>query len=444
MSKQLQVVVGLGKTGLSLVRYLTHLGLPVAAVDTRENPPEREVLGREFFSLEVYYGTLNQTLLNRAHTLYVSPGLAVSTPEIQVALENGARLSGDVDLFLQHASAPVIAITGSNAKSTVTTLVAEMFRAAGLNVAVGGNIGTPVLDLLDDAVDCYVLELSSFQLETTSHLQAAAAVCLNISADHMDRYQNLAQYSGVKLGIYHNAGVAVINRDDVSAQPAGFSGPTISFGLDAPQPGQYGLLEREGQLYLARGEEALLAVGDLKIRGRHNYSNALAALALGEAFALPGTAMLEALQAFAGLEHRCQWIADKADVHWYNDSKATNVGATLAALEGLAAPSGKQILIAGGDGKGADFSGLLPAVSAHCRAVVLLGQDAERLADALRDAPVVIERVDSMQDAVARAALLAQPGDSVILAPACASLDMFANFEQRGEIFVKAVEGLPC
>lgn len=444
MSSQLQVVVGLGKTGLSLVRFLTRQGYAVAAMDTRAFPPERKTLEQEFPDLLVRYGGLDEEILNQAHTLYMSPGIAISTPEIQVALENGAILSGDVDVFLQHAKAPVIAITGSNAKSTVTTLVGDMMRNAGLFAAVGGNIGTPVLELLDDRVECYVLELSSFQLETTSHLLAAAAVCLNISPDHMDRYKDLAHYTDVKLSIYNNASVAVLNRDDKAAQPENFAGTAITFGLEAPEEEQLGLIEKDGLTYLACGSTALLPVTALKIRGRHNYSNALAALALGQAFGLPMKTMLTTVQAFPGLEHRCQWIADKAGAHWYNDSKATNVGATLAAVQGLASDTTKLVLIAGGDGKGAEFDELRPAVAAHCRAVILLGQDADRLEATLKGLNVAILRVNTLQEAVALAAEVAQEGDSVLLAPACASLDMFSSFEERGRVFVQAVEELAC
>lgn len=442
MSKQLQVVVGLGKTGLSLVRFLARQGLPVAAVDTREQPPELAVLQAEFPQVELHCGSLATPLLAQAHTLYVSPGLALAQPELQAALAQGAQLSGDVDLFLQHVKAPVIAITGSNAKSTVTTLVGEMAKAAGVRVAVGGNIGTPILDVLSAEIELYVLELSSFQLETISHLRADVAVCLNISADHLDRYRDLAHYTEVKLQVYEHAKNSVINRDDASAQPQTIAATALSFGLDAPAAGQLGLLSANNVLYLAQGETRLLPVSALKIRGTHNYSNALAALAIGQAAGLPMKAMLQALQVFPGLAHRCQWVAQKQGVQWYNDSKATNIGATLAAIEGLAQPEHKLVLIAGGDGKGADFSELVDAVNQHCRAVILLGQDAQLIAQALRDTGVAIEHVSSIEQAVARAAAVAQSGDSVLLAPACASWDMFKNFEQRGDLFVQAVEGL--
>lgn len=442
MNKQLQVVVGLGKTGVSLVRFLTRQGLPVAAVDTREQPPELAVLQAEFPQVELHCGSLATPFLAQAQTLYVSPGLALAQPELQAALAQGAQLSGDVDLFLQHAQAPVIAITGSNAKSTVTALVGEMAQAAGMRVAVGGNIGTPILDLLADEVELYVLELSSFQLETIRHLQAEVAVCLNISADHLDRYRDLAHYTEVKLQVYEHAKAAVINCDDTAAQPLQLPESVVSFGLAEPATGQFGLRRLNNELYLAQGDTQLLAVSELKIRGTHNYSNALAALALGQAAGLPMAAMLQALRTFPGLAHRCQWVAQKQGVQWYNDSKATNIGATLAAIEGLAQPEHKLVLIAGGDGKGADFSELAAAVGTHCRAVIVLGQDAQRIAHALSATGVQIEPVSSIEQAVAQAAKVAQVGDSVLLAPACASWDMFKNFEQRGDMFVQAVEAL--
>src|SRR5574344_177038 len=438
MTQQLQVVVGLGNTGLSLVRFLARQGVAVAAVDTREQPPELAHIREEFPQVQLHCGSLDTPLLAQAQTLYVSPGLALATPQIQREIERGVQISGDVDLFLQHAKAPVIAITGSNAKSTVTTLVGLMAAQAGLKVGVGGNIGTPALELLEQPADLYVLELSSFQLETINHLQPKAATCLNISADHLDRYRDLQHYTEVKLQVYAQAEWAVINRDDAAAQPEALTGKTLSFGMSEPQNDhEFGL--RDG--WLALGSEHLLPVGKLKIPGKHNQANALAALALGTAAGLPMPAMLDALQAFTGLPHRCQWIANKQGVNWYNDSKATNIGATLAAIEGLASDNSKLVLIAGGDGKGADFTELTEAVSQHCRALVLLGRDADLIRDALAATGVPAVKVATLDAAVATAADLAQAGDSVLLASACASLDMFKNFEQRGELFVAAVEG---
>ncbi len=446
-SDQYRIVVGLGKSGMSLVRFLAQRGMPFAVVDTRANPPELATLREQFPQVEVRCGELDVAFLCRASELLISPGLAIATPALQAAAARGVKLSGDIDLFARYAKAPIVAITGSNAKSTVTTLVGEMAAAAGRKVAVGGNLGTPALDLLNDEVELYVLELSSFQLETTGQLNAEVATCLNISEDHMDRYDSLAAYHLAKHRIFRGARQVVVNRDDALSRPLiADDVPCWSFGLGKPDFKRFGLLEpdseRAGEKFLAYQFEALLPVRELKIRGAHNQSNALAALALGHAVGLPMAAMLETLKRFAGLAHRCQWVGERAGVAYYDDSKATNVGAALAAIEGLGTDiAGKLVLIAGGDGKGADFSALRAPVAKFCRAVVLLGRDAERLAAALgADVPMV--RVNSLQEAVQRGSELAQPGDAVLLSPACASLDMFKNFEERGRLFAQAVGGL--
>lgn len=442
-SDQFRIVVGLGKSGMSLVRFLAQRGLPFAVVDTRDNPPELATLREQFPQVEVRCGELDVEFLCRASELLISPGLAVATPALQAAAARGVKLSGDIDLFARHAKAPIVAITGSNAKSTVTTLVGEMAAAAGRKVAVGGNLGTPALDLLSDEVELYVLELSSFQLETTEQLNAEVATCLNISEDHMDRYDSLAAYHLAKHRIFRGARQVVVNRDDALSRPLiADQVPCWSFGLGKPDFKRFGLLEEQGEKYLAYQFEALLPVRELRIRGAHNQSNALAALALGHAVGLPMAAMLETLKRFSGLAHRCQWVGERKAVAYYDDSKATNVGAALAAIDGLGADiAGKLVLIAGGDGKGADFSALRAPVARFCRAVILLGRDAERLASALGEA-VPLVRVDSLAEAVQRASALAQPSDAVLLSPACASLDMFKNFEERGRLFAQAVEAL--
>ena len=442
-SDQFRIVVGLGKSGMSLVRFLAQQGVRFAVADTRANPPELETLKRDYPQVEVRCGELDVDFLCRASELYVSPGLAVSTPALAEAAARGVKLSGDIDLFARHAKAPIVAITGSNAKSTVTTLVGEMAAAAGKRVAVGGNLGTPALDLLDDEVELYVIELSSFQLETTELLNAEVATCLNISEDHMDRYADLPAYHLAKHRIFRGARQVVVNRDDALSRPMiADQVPCWSFGLGKPDFKRFGLIEEDGEKYLAYQFEALLPVRELKIRGAHNQSNALAALALGHAVGLPMAAMLETLKGFTGLAHRCQWVGERGAVSYYDDSKATNVGAALAAIEGLGNDiAGKLVLIAGGDGKGADFSSLRAPVAAHCRAVVLLGRDADKLEKVFAGSVEII-RVDSLQAAVQHAAAVAQPGDAVLLSPACASLDMFKNFEERGRLFAQAVEGL--
>ncbi|EIK54236.1 UDP-N-acetylmuramoyl-L-alanyl-D-glutamate synthetase [Stutzerimonas stutzeri TS44] len=442
-SDQFRIVVGLGKSGMSVVRHLARRGLPFAVADTRANPPELATLKAQYPGVEVRCGELDVEFLCRASELLVSPGLAIATPALQAAAARGVKLSGDIDLFAREAKAPIIAITGSNAKSTVTTLVGEMAAAAGRKAAVGGNLGTPALDLLDDEVELYVLELSSFQLETTDQLNAEVATCLNVSEDHMDRYSGLPAYHQAKHRIFRGARQVVINRDDRLSRPLiGEDVPVWSFGLGKPDFKGFGLFEECGEKYLAFQFEALMPVGDLKIRGAHNQANALAALALGHAVGLPFDAMLQTLRSFAGLAHRCQWVGERGGVAFYDDSKATNVGAALAAIDGLGADiAGKLVLIAGGDGKGADFSALHAPVARYCRAVVLLGRDADVLAAAL-DGAAPLLRVRTLEEAVQQAAACATAGDAVLLSPACASLDMFKNFEERGRLFAAAVEAL--
>ncbi|MBD8705184.1 UDP-N-acetylmuramoyl-L-alanine--D-glutamate ligase [Pseudomonas sp. CFBP 13711] len=442
-SDHFRIVVGLGKSGMSLVRFLANRGVSFAVADTREHPPELETLRRDYPQVEVRCGELDVEFLCRADELYVSPGLALATPALQQAAMRGVKLSGDIELFARNARAPIVAISGSNAKSTVTTLVGEMAAAAGKRVAVGGNLGTPALDLLSDDVELYVMELSSFQLETTDQLGAEVATVLNISEDHMDRYSGLPAYHLAKHRIFRGARQVVVNRQDALTRPLiGEGVPCWTFGLNKPDRNGFGLREENGEKYLAFQFDNLMPVRELKIRGGHNQANALAALALGHAVGLPFDAMLASLKTFAGLVHRCQWLRELNGVNYYDDSKATNVGAALAAIEGLGADiDGKLVLIAGGDGKGADFTPLQAPVAAHCRAVVLLGRDADLLAATFGDS-VPLVRVTTLEEAVQRAADIAQEGDAVLLSPACASLDMFKNFEERGQLFVRAVGDL--
>lgn len=442
-SDQFRIVVGLGKSGMSLVRFLARQGWRFAVVDSRANPPELATLREQFPQVDVRCGELDVEFLCRASELLVSPGMALATPALQQAAARGVKMSGDIELFARYAKAPIIAITGSNAKSTVTTLVGEMAVAAGKRVAVGGNLGTPALDLLADEVELYVLELSSFQLETTEQLNAAVATVLNISEDHMDRYSGLPAYHQAKHRIFRGAKHVVINRQDALSRPLLNEGVTSStFGLNKPDFKTFGIIVEDGEKYLAYQFDTLLNVRELKVRGAHNQANALAALALGHAAGLPMAAMLATLREFTGLAHRCQWLRELHGVNYYDDSKATNVGAALAAIEGLGADiEGKLLLVAGGDGKGADFSALRAPVAEHCRAVILLGRDAELLATALGDS-VPLLRVKTLEEAVQRAAELAQSGDAVLLSPACASLDMFKNYEQRGQLFAVAVQAL--
>lgn len=438
------LVVGLGITGLSVARYLKAQGIAFAVVDSRESPPGQAELAKDFAEAPYYFGDFLAVAdwFEHAQTLVVSPGIAVATPEIHAAKLRGAEVIGDIELFVRVAQAPIVAITGSNGKSSVTTLVDLMAKQAGMQSLAGGNLGYAALDLLDLPVpDVYVMELSSFQLETTYSLRAASAVILNVSEDHMDRYAGYADYAAAKQVIYQNCGCAVLNRDDslvMQMAPAGT--PQVSFGLDVPPAGQYGLREHEGKTWLAKGDALLLATTEMKLPGSHNHANALAALALGEAVGIPLAGMLAALREFGGLPHRTQWVRERQGVCWYDDSKGTNVGATLAALQGL---PGKTVLIAGGVGKDADFTPLRSAIQAKARAVVLIGRDAPLIAKVI-DSSVPVHYAKSLDEAVQLAADCALSGDNVLLSPACASFDMFKNYGHRGDVFSAAVRGLPA
>ena len=438
------LVVGLGITGLSVARYLKAQGIAFAVVDSREDPPGKDDLAKHFPEAAYFFGDFAQAVpwFEQAETLVVSPGIAVATPEIHAAKLRGAAIIGDIELFVREAKAPIVAITGSNGKSSVTTLVDLMAKQAGMQSLAGGNLGYAALDLLDLPIpDVYVMELSSFQLETTHSLKAASAVVLNVSEDHMDRYASYADYAVAKQVIYQQCACAVLNRDDpLVMQMAPTSGAQVSFGLDVPAAGQYGIREHEGKTWLAKGDALLLATTEMKLPGSHNHANALAALALGEAVGIPLQGMLAALREFGGLPHRTQWVRERRGVCWYDDSKGTNVGATLAALQGL---PGKTVLIAGGIGKDADFAPLGPAIKAKARAVVLIGRDATLIAQVI-DSSVPVHYAPSMEEAVQLSADCALAGDNVLLSPACASFDMFKNYGHRGDVFSAAVRGLPA
>lgn len=439
----LQVVVGLGKTGLSCVQFLAAQNIPLAVTDSRENPPGLAEIQTQFPHIPLSLGKLDANLCAQADRLIVSPGVSIKEPAIANAIAKGIPAIGDIELFAQCVDAPVVAITGSNGKSTVTTLVGEMVRKAGLNVCVGGNLGTPVLDLLfAKKPDVYVLELSSFQLETTFSLKPQAAVLLNLSEDHMDRYRDLDDYLAAKQRIYRGCHTAIVNREEPKIWENFLAKniSTIGFSLGTPNASDFGLRQSADQWYLAKGEILLVPTSALKIKGRHQLANALAALALGDAIHLPMPAMLAALADFQGLAHRCQWVANFQGVDWYNDSKATNVGAAQAALAGLGAEiKGKLVVIAGGEGKNADFSTLRETAKKYTRCFILIGKDASLMEAALTDS-TTIEHAKTLEEAVSIAQKHAKPGDAVILAPACASFDMFNNFEHRGEVFMAAVK----
>jgi len=435
----MKVILGLGKSGLSCVRYFVQNNIPCMVMDTRDDPPSLELLQQEFPSIQIHLGEFDLSILNQAEEIIASPGLALPSTITKLNIP----ISGDIELFARVAPAPVVAITGTNAKGTVTTLVGDMIQCAGLKVSVGGNIGTPALALLTEAVpDFYVLEISSFQLETTYSLKPHAASILNISEDHLDRHKTMASYIAAKQRIYQNCLVAIYNRDDQNTYPILSANRQLSFSLSEPQSNHFGIRNVDGEHWLAYGEQNLLSVNALLIKGKHNWLNALAALALGSAIQLPLSAMLEALKSFKGLEHRCEWVIAHNGITWYDDSKGTNVGATLAAIEGLGETSKeKLILIAGGVGKGADFTQLRESVKKYVKTIILIGQDAPLIEQALNGI-VPMYHAKNMEEAVLTARRVANKGDAVLLSPACASLDMFRDYNERGDIFKKLVRTL--
>ena len=467
------VIVGLGRTGLSCARYLRARGWRLAVTDTRQKPPELAGLAALDPTIPLSVGGLDTRLLDGADCVVASPGVSLEEPFFVTARGLGIEIVGDIELFARAADAPVVGITGTNGKSTVTTLVGRMAQRAGLRVRVGGNLGEPALDLLGmgaptltpeagdslpvaerlpesagfapghfeltPATQLYVLELSSFQLDATTSLDLKAATVLNVSPDHLDRYPTVAAYADSKARIFARCETAVINLDDplVVAMPRPGQ-KTVSFSLRASIGADYAVATRDGEWWLTRRDEALLRVSAMKIKGLHNAANALASLALGDALGLSMHAMLEELATFTGLPHRSQWVADVHGVTYINDSKGTNVGATIAAVSGMQGP---LVMIAGGDGKNQDFAVLADAFRGKVRHTVLIGRDAAAIAVALKGV-CTLEMCSSLEDAVRAAAKAAQPGDTVLLSPACASLDMFRDYTHRGAVFTQAVKEL--
>jgi UDP-N-acetylmuramoylalanine--D-glutamate ligase len=454
------VIVGLGRTGLSCARYLRARNWRLAVTDTRHKPPEMAALAALDPTIPVRVGGLDAQLLEDADCVVASPGVSLEEPFFVEARRRGIEIAGDIELFARAADAPVVGITGTNGKSTVTTLVGRMAERAGLRVRVGGNLGEPALDLLgasagagaaplisasgaaasaSSATQLYVLELSSFQLDATTSLDLKAATVLNVSPDHLDRYPSVQAYADSKARIFARCETAVINLDDplVVAMPRPGQ-KTVSFSLRASIGADYAVATRDGEWWLTRRDEALLPVSAMKIKGLHNAANALASLALGDALGLAMPAMLEELSTFTGLPHRSQWVADVDGVTYINDSKGTNVGATIAAVSGMQGP---LVMIAGGDGKNQDFAVLADAFRGKVRHTVLIGRDAAAIAAALQGV-CTLEMCTSLEDAVRSAAKAAQPGDTVLLSPACASLDMFRDYTHRGAVFTQAVKEL--
>ena len=440
----LKVVAGLGISGVAAVNFLHEHGYRVAVTDSRKTPPGHDQIPSD---VQTSFGQLDQELLLQAEEIVISPGLDPQLPEIQAAIAQGIAVVSEIQILRRFTDKSIMAITGSNAKSTVTTLIGLMAKDAGVKVAVGGNLGRPALDLTKDDPELYILELSSFQLETTSNLHAEVAVILNMSEDHLDRHGDMMGYHTAKHRIFQGVKKVVYNRDDSLTRPlVPDATPMQSFGLNAPDMNQYGILkENDGTMWLARGRERILKSSEMYIQGTHNVANALACLALGEAIGLPLASMLETLKTFKGLEHRCEFVKEVQGVRYYNDSKGTNIGATLAAIDGLGAAiepqQGKVAIILGGQGKGQDFTALRDALSKYAKLAVLIGEDRAVIEQAIAGTTTLLHAA-SLQEAVELCQQHTQAHDVVLLSPACASFDMFKGYSERGHQFVECVNTL--
>jgi UDP-N-acetylmuramoylalanine--D-glutamate ligase len=433
-------VIGLGRTGVSIVAHLKRLGIEAIVTDSRVEPPGRDAVRALAPETPLRLGGFDLAVLAEVEQVVVSPGVSLYEPIIAAARAAGLPVIGDIELFARAVTAPVCAVTGTNGKSTVVTLAGAMAARSGRNALVGGNLGTPALDLLaQPRAQLYVLELSSFQLETTTSLATSAAAVLNVTPDHLDRYATLAEYADAKARIYAHCETAVVNRDDPLVRAMTRQLPRIiGYSLSEDPAATYRARHERSDVVLYRGDRRLIGLNELHITGAHNAANALAALALSEAIGIALEPAIDALRDFRGLAHRTQWVADVAGVTYVNDSKGTNVGATIAAVSGMRGP---LVVIAGGDGKNQDFAPLATAFAEKVRHVVLIGRDADRLRNAL-DRACSTETALDMRDAVRRAGAMARPGDTVLLSPACASLDMFRDYTERGDAFAAAVREL--
>lgn len=435
------VIMGLGKTGISCARYMTENGFTVVVIDDNENKEGREILQNDYPEVEVVFGGNTDELILSAKKVIVSPGIPLSHRAVRLAKNQGIEVLNDIEIFLKKINVPVLAITGSNGKSTVASLITDMIIESGKKALLGGNIGVPVLDLLsEETPDYYVLELSSFQLESINSLNAVAAVLLNVSDDHADRYNSINEYAEVKSHIYTGKGVMIINKDDSYVAKVNKNNrKTFSITLSEPEENEFGVISENNTKYLSFNKEKLIDVSDISIVGEHNYINALAAISLGYSINLPFEAMVNSLKSFKGLPYRCQWVANINGVDWYNDSKATNVAATCSAVTGLS--SNNIILIAGGVSKGADFSDLANVVDHSVRHVILIGKDAKEIEKVLKDKTSIIFSTD-LKSAVTTANSVSKSGDIVLLSPACASFDMFSDYQHRGDVFNEVVLNL--
>lgn len=436
------VVLGLGLTGMSFVRFLSAQGFDFAIMDSRENVVDKHSFTDLYPTAQLIQGAWERNIIGQAEILLVSPGIDLNADEINTAISTECQVWGDVELYCRLTQTPTVAVTGSNGKSTVVSLLNHIGQKLGYKTQLGGNVGVPVLDTIDETPELLILELSSFQLESMSSMQAIAAAMLNLSDDHLDRHLTLDNYGAIKRRIYQQCDTAVFNRDDKHTfvdQTDSTPQKVISIGSDKPANETFGLDNNQGEVWLFYGSTPLIALHQLPIAGIHNALNCLAALALGQSAGWKLEEMVNVLPSFTGLPHRCQVISSNDEVIWINDSKATNVGACIAAINGLA-PSMKTtqqlILIAGGEGKGADFSPLKQPFSEHVDQLITLGKDGQAIAD-LHGCS---EYVSTMEQAVERARQSAKSGDIVLLSPACASIDMYKNFIERGEAFVKAVQ----
>ena len=433
-------IVGMGATGLSVARFLSSMSVSFKIMDSRETPPNFDLISKEFPKTNFFLGEFNSETFKEFDLVILSPGVSPNQPVICDLKSQGVEIIGDLELFLNVANAPIVAITGSNGKSTVTTMVGEMAQSSGLNVAVGGNLGSPMLDLLSDDRDLYVIELSSFQLELIEDMKGAIACMLNVSADHMDRYDNLKEYIAAKHRIFGGASVAIFNRDDYQTIPsAGAVAKSFSFALDTPEKDQFGINFTDSGKFLSFDGNPLVEVSSIGAHGKHNQENAIAALAIGSVIGIRPEFIASTLKSFKGLPHRCETVTTLNDVLFINDSKGTNVGATLAAIEGFGSLGTKNLLLlAGGQAKGQNFDQLKQAVEKFVKCGIFFGQDADQIENIL-GSKIKVYRADSVDSAVSIAKREAIAGDIVLFSPACASFDSFSGFEERGRVYQQAV-----
>ena len=433
-------IVGMGATGLSVARFLSSMCISFQIIDSRETPPNFDLILKEFPDAPLFLGEFSMEIFKKFDLVILSPGVSLNQPVLCDLKSHGVEVIGDLELFLSVAKAPIAAITGSNGKSTVTTMVGMMAQSSGLDVAVGGNLGTPMLDLLSDDRDLYVLELSSFQLELIEDMKGAIVCLLNVSADHMDRYDNLKEYAAAKHRIFNGASVAIFNREDHQTTPSAAVGvKSFNFALDTSDKAQCGINFSDQGKFLSFDANPLVEISSIATQGKHNHMNALAALAIGSVIGIKPEFIISTLKSFKGLPHRCEAVTTLNDVLFINDSKGTNVGATLAAIEGFGTLGRKNLLLlAGGQAKGQNFDQLKQAVEKFVKCGVFFGQDADQIENVL-GSKTKVYRADSVASAVSIAKREATAGDIVLFSPACASFDSFSGFEERGRSYQKAV-----